>query len=167
MLNACGVGMSPSEFAACYRLYAANCFAIAKRSVRYWSQGLSLYQGTSLTAVAGCLRLIIVIVLTCGLARAQDLDRGKSGAQLFAASCVTCHRSPSGLAKGRFSWTLSYFLQQHYTSNLAAAQTLTVYLQSVDVIRSKPQLAAQKRQATEENSVSEMPPRPPLPVPAR
>ena len=122
-----------------------------------------------MAAVAGCLRLIfiIVIVLTGGLARAQDLDRGKSGAQLFAASCVTCHRSPSGLAKDRFSWTLSYFLQQHYTSSLAAAQTLTAYLQSVDAIRSKPQLADHKRQAAEGTSVSETPPRPPLPVPAR
>jgi hypothetical protein len=45
---------------------------------------------------------------------------------------VTCHRSPRGLAKGRFSLTLYMFLQQHYVSNSSAAKELTSYLESVD-----------------------------------
>jgi hypothetical protein len=65
-------------------------------------------------------------------ARGEDLDRGKSGAQLFAASCLDCHQSPRGLAKDRFNSTLSSFLQQHYTSSHESAQALTAYLQSVD-----------------------------------
>ncbi|HEY2533634.1 MAG TPA: cytochrome c [Xanthobacteraceae bacterium] len=104
----------------------------------------------------------IVSALTSGLTRAQDLDRGKSGAQLFAASCADCHHSPHGLAKDRFSWTLSYFLQQHYTTGPAMAHTLTAYLESVDVPRSTLPPAARKRPTPPSR-----PPTPPLPVPER
>jgi hypothetical protein len=66
-------------------------------------------------------------------ARAQEnLDRDKSGVKLFAASCVQCHKSARGLAKGRISFTLSYFLRSHYTSSSDTASILTAYLQSVD-----------------------------------
>jgi mono/diheme cytochrome c family protein len=34
-----------------------------------------------------------IAVVTGAAANAQDLDQGKSGARLFADSCVTCHRS--------------------------------------------------------------------------
>ena len=44
--------------------------------------------------------------------RAQEnLDRDQSGPKLFAASCVQCHKSARGLAKGRISFTLSYYLR--------------------------------------------------------
>lgn len=109
---------------------------------------------------------IAVTVLTCGLGRALDLDVDKSGAQLFAANCTTCHHSPRGLAKNRFSWTLQNFLQQHYTTSPALAQTLTAYLQSVDAPRSKPQSAVHKWRSSKTNA-SESPPRPPLSIPKR
>jgi mono/diheme cytochrome c family protein len=109
--------------------------------------------------------LIIILVLTGGPVRAhaQGLDEGKSGAKLFTTICVDCHRSPRGLAKNRFSWTLSYFLRQHYTSSTASADALTAYLQAVDAPRAKP---ARKAQPTEAGA-SEPPPRPQAPVPAR
>jgi hypothetical protein len=66
-------------------------------------------------------------------------------AKLFATTCMDCHRSPRGLAKDRFSWTLSYFFQQHYTSSPTSAHALTAYLQSVDAPRAKPQPAARTR----------------------
>ena len=34
-------------------------------------------------------------------AQAQNLDEGKSGARLFADTCVTCHHRAKGLTKGR------------------------------------------------------------------
>jgi hypothetical protein len=111
----------------------------------------------------GLISLIIIGMLPGGLARAQDLDQDKSGAQLFAATCVDCHRSPRGLAKDRFSWTLSYFLRQHYTSSAGSAQVLTAYLQSVDAPRAKPQPAGRKSSPTT-TSVSEPVLRPPMPV---
>ncbi len=81
-------------------------------------------------------------------ARAQEnLDHGQSGSKLFAASCVQCHKSARGLAKGRMSFTLSYYLRQHYTSSSASADTLTAYLQSVDTPPAKAKAGAKKSQA--------------------
>ena len=80
-------------------------------------------------------------------ARAQEnLDRDKTRPKLFTASCVQCHKSARGLAKGRMSFTLSYYLRQHYTSSSALAGTLTAYLQSVDTPPAKAKRAAGKTQ---------------------
>jgi len=113
----------------------------------------------------GLLSLMIVVALMGGIAQSEDLDQGKSGAKLFAANCVHCHRSPRGLAKDRFSWTLSRFLQQHYTSGSASAQALTAFLQSVDT-RAGSQ-ATVRNTGLPEVSSSEPVLRPPAPVPAR
>src|SRR5262249_29871330 len=74
-------------------------------------------------------------------AHAQDLDRNKSATKLFASNCASCHHSARGLAKGRISWSLSSYLQQHYTSSPESAQALTAYLQSVDTPPAKPRPA--------------------------
>ncbi|GMO17731.1 hypothetical protein TM233_23170 [Bradyrhizobium sp. TM233] len=71
-------------------------------------------------------------VLTATVAAAQNLDAGKSPAKLFADGCATCHRSPRGLAKGRFSLTLSWFLKDHYATSSDSAKALAAYLESVD-----------------------------------
>lgn len=117
--------------------------------------------------------IIIVAMLTSGPAGAQNLDQGKSGATLFTATCVDCHRSPRGLAKNRYSWSLSLFLQQHYTSSADSARVLTAYLQSVDIPRGNAQprqpatgaLAPSLRPPA--SSASEPSLRPPAPVPVR
>ncbi|WP_245427858.1 hypothetical protein [Bradyrhizobium sp. MOS003] len=71
-------------------------------------------------------------VLTATVAAAQNLDAGKPPAKLFADGCATCHRSPRGLAKGRFSLTLAWFLKDHYATSSDSAKALAAYLQSVD-----------------------------------
>src|SRR5262252_1555092 len=96
----------------------------------------------AMTSAAMTSVMMTSVALTPTTARAEniDQDKDKSGPKLFAASCADCHRSARGLAKGRLSIMLSYYLQQHYTSSSATAQTLTAYLQSVDTPpRSKPQ----------------------------
>jgi mono/diheme cytochrome c family protein len=95
-------------------------------------------------------------------AQAQNLDQDKSAAKLFATSCADCHRSARGLAKGRFSITLWYYLQQHYTSSSATARMLTAYLQSVDT---PPRSKSQPRATKTATSTSAM--RPPAAVPGR
>lgn len=88
-----------------------------------------------------------VMLVMAADARAQEnLDRDKSGAKLFAATCVQCHKSARGLAKGRLSFTLSYYLRQHYTSSAESAQTLTAYLQSVDTPPAKGKRAVKTSQ---------------------
>ena len=83
-------------------------------------------------------------------ARAQNLDEGKSATQLFGATCVTCHKSAAGLAKGRMQPTLFLFLKDHYTTSSSEAWALASYLASVDTPpgRSRKSGASKKRQAT-------------------
>jgi hypothetical protein len=83
---------------------------------------------------AGCAFLLLAAIAmqAGGVAYAQNLDQGKSAQKLFADSCATCHRSPRGLAKGRFRLTLYFFLQKHYSSGSDTAWALTNYLESVD-----------------------------------
>jgi len=82
--------------------------------------------------VALLLGLALAAVLTAAVAHAQNLDEGKSPAKLFANGCSTCHRSPRGLAKGRFSLTLYWFLREHYATGPDSAKALAAYLESVD-----------------------------------
>jgi len=74
----------------------------------------------------------LAAVLTATVAAAQNLDAGKSPAKLFADGCATCHRTPRGLAKGRFSLTLTWFLKDHYATSSDSAKALAAYLESVD-----------------------------------
>jgi hypothetical protein len=79
-----------------------------------------------LVAVVACLALF-------GAATAfaqENLDAGKSPAQLFASDCSVCHQSPKGLAKGSSSSSLSSFLRQHYTSSQQNASVIAGYLLS-------------------------------------
>jgi hypothetical protein len=132
---------------------------------------------------------IIIVALTGAPARAQeDLDRDKSATKLFAANCAECHRSPRGLAKERFSFTLTLYLRQHYTSSAATAQALTAYLQAADAAARAKQAAGKKSRPSATNASSPRPPvtsataaplrpaatnasgpsmRPPAPIPAR
>lgn len=60
----------------------------------------------------------------------MDLDEGKSPQQMFSTSCVVCHQSPQGLAKGRGAGQLGSFLRQHYTTGTGQANILASYLTS-------------------------------------
>jgi hypothetical protein len=90
----------------------------------------------------------VMLVMAMDARAQEDLDRDKSGPKLFAASCVHCHKSARGLAKGRISFMLSYYLRQHYTSSAQSAEILTAYLQSVDTPPGKVKRAVGKAQAS-------------------
>jgi hypothetical protein len=110
----------------------------------------------------GLLVLAVIAALSGSVATAQNLDQGKSAPKLFAESCAACHRSPRGLAKGRFSLTLYMFLQKHYVSGSSSAWELASYLNSVDSAK-----RGEKRVATKPTGASRSSLRPPAPVPAR
>jgi hypothetical protein len=110
----------------------------------------------------GLLVLAVMTALGGSVAVAQNLDRGKPAPKLFAESCAACHKSPRGLAKGRFHLTLYLFLQKHYASGSSSAWALTSYLESVD----SGKRAAAKPQAKTGAARSRLL-RPPAPVPAR
>ena len=107
--------------------------------------------------IALLMTLSAAVALTATVAFAQNLDAGKSPEKLFADGCATCHRSPRGLAKGRFSLTLSWFLKDHYATSSDSAKSLAAYLVSVDA---PPPRAAAKPGA----KLSRSAPRPPKPA---
>ena len=107
----------------------------------------------------------IIAVLTGTAATAQNLDQGKSAAKLFADGCAACHRSPRGLAKGRFKLTLYLFLKEHYASGPDSASALASYLESVDSNQRGPSRpAAKPPRSVTRTSRSSLPPEP---VPGR
>ena len=112
----------------------------------------------------GC-RLVVlaaIAVLSGSMAAAQNLDQGKPAPKLFAESCAACHRSPRGLAKGRFHLTLYLFLQKHYSSGSSSAWALTSYLESIDSGKRVAAKPAAKTGASRSRLL-----RPPAPVPPR
>ncbi len=75
----------------------------------------------------------VLAVWAAGPAAAQEnLDKGKTPAQLYASDCAICHKSPRGLAKGVARYGLDNFLRAHYTASREAAAAISAYLQSID-----------------------------------
>ncbi len=62
--------------------------------------------------------------------QAQNLDAGKSPAQIFGSTCTACHKTARGLLKTVSPSSLPGFLRQHYTTGTDMAQTLSGYLMS-------------------------------------
>jgi hypothetical protein len=59
-------------------------------------------------------------------AQAQNLDAGKSPAQIFSDTCNACHRSPRELRQ-----TSPGFLREHYTTSGREAAAMAAYLASI------------------------------------
>jgi len=75
-----------------------------------------------------------ILALYCvGPAFAQEnLDSGKTGAQLYASDCAICHKTPAGLTKNSGIMGLDGFLREHYTASRESAGAIAAYLQSLD-----------------------------------
>src|SRR5262245_1548428 len=84
------------------------------------SQGLSLAIGSLALCVASS-------------AGAQgNLERGKTAAQLYAANCARCHKSPQSVTKTTGGLGLEPFLREHYAATPESAATLTTYLKGLE-----------------------------------
>lgn len=81
------------------------------------------------------LALALPFSLLSGLTPAgaqENLDAGKSPAQLFASDCSICHKTAQGLAKSGGMFGLTSFLREHYTASRETAASLAAYLQQVE-----------------------------------
>ena len=73
--------------------------------------------------------MLLIGCLAAGVARAaENLDAGKSPAQIFSSTCSACHKSPRGLLKNTPASSLPGFLRQHYTTGTDMASVLSSYL---------------------------------------
>jgi mono/diheme cytochrome c family protein len=79
--------------------------------------------------------LAIGALVLCAAAPAAaqgNLDEGKTAAQLFAANCANCHKSPQSVSSTRWFFGLESFLTEHYTSSRQSAAILATYLKEQD-----------------------------------
>src|SRR6185312_9268366 len=75
----------------------------------------------------------VMLAIGCcatGVAQAQNLEAGKSAAQIFSGTCTACHKSPRGLLKTVAPGSLPGFLRQHYTTSPDMANVLSSFLVS-------------------------------------
>src|SRR5262245_10669442 len=84
------------------------------------SRALSL---ATATLLVGCLTAVAVHAV-------ENLEAGKSPAQIFAGTCNACHKSPRGLLRSVPASSLPGFLRQHYTTSSDMASVLSSYLVS-------------------------------------
>lgn len=86
--------------------------------------------------IIGPLAGLLILAAGTGSLSAQDnLDIGKTGAQLFASNCAICHKSPRGLSKTGGIFGVDSFLREHYTASRQSAAVISAYLQSVDAVQ--------------------------------
>ena len=72
-----------------------------------------------------------LLVLGVPLRAQENLDFGKTPAQLYASDCAICHKSPQGLAaKGGGLLGLESFLREHYTASRESAAAIAGYLRA-------------------------------------
>jgi outer membrane biosynthesis protein TonB len=73
----------------------------------------------------------LALALAAPAAAQENLDSGKTGAQLYAADCAICHKSAQALKKSGGIFGLSSFLREHYTASRESAAAIASYLDSV------------------------------------
>ncbi len=69
---------------------------------------------------------LMIIALGAGALAQEDLEKGKTGAQIFATDCAVCHKTPQAVLKGGAPG--EGFLRQHYTASREAAASVAAYL---------------------------------------
>jgi hypothetical protein len=62
----------------------------------------------------------------------ENLDQGKSAAQLFASDCAICHKSTQGLSRAGGLLGLQNFLREHYTASRESAAAIARYVAATD-----------------------------------
>ena len=74
---------------------------------------------------------VLALVLATPAGAQENLDSGKTGAQLYAADCAICHKNPQTLNKSGGLFGLSGFLREHYTASKESAASIAAYLGTV------------------------------------
>jgi hypothetical protein len=94
--------------------------------------------------------LVLSLCALCfaGAAGAQEnLDQGKTPAQLYASDCAICHKSPQGLAKSGGLFGIESFLRSHYTASRESAAAIAKYVEAAGGAPAAPAKKAAKKAA--------------------
>ena len=79
----------------------------------------------------GLTMAVVALALAAPAGAQENLDSGKTGAQLYAADCAICHKNAQALNKSGGLLGLSGFLREHYTASRESAASIATYLQSL------------------------------------
>ena len=72
--------------------------------------------------------VVLLIGCSASMGQAQNLEAGKSPAQIFSGTCAVCHKSARGLLRTVAPGSLPSFLRQHYTTGTEMAGMLSAYV---------------------------------------
>ena len=103
----------------------------------------------------------LALAFASAAAAQGNLDQGKTGAQLYASACATCHKSPPSLSKTRWFFRLESFLREHYTSSRESAAILAAYLKGQEKVLANSQANSLARHT---GQTRPDPPAPPPPL---
>jgi DNA polymerase III gamma/tau subunit len=105
------------------------------------------------------LRVAVLLLGAAGAASAQEnLNAGKTPAELYVSDCAICHKSPRGLADKAGFFGLGSFLREHYTSSRESAAAITAYLQAIDREPAHRQVRSKSSSKTEHKAKLALPP---------
>jgi len=76
--------------------------------------------------------MVLALFMAVPALAQENLDAGKSPAQLYAQDCAICHKTPHGLSKAGGRWSLQNFLREHYTASRESAAAIAAYLTAID-----------------------------------
>jgi mono/diheme cytochrome c family protein len=69
----------------------------------------------------------LALCLASSVGAQENLDKNKTGAQLYASICADCHKSPQSL-KPTGIFGVESFLREHYTADRESAAAIATYL---------------------------------------
>jgi hypothetical protein len=105
-----------------------------------------------MTVMSGVWRLAICVAalgFASSASAQENLDQGKSAAQLYASDCAICHKVPQAVAKSGGMFGMEGFLRQHYTASRESAAAIANYLKGFG---DAPAAPASKKAATKKSS---------------
>ena len=79
----------------------------------------------------GLAMAVLALALAAPAGAQENLDSGKTGAQLFASNCAVCHKNARALSKSGGLLGLPSFLREHYTASSESASIIAAYLESL------------------------------------
>lgn len=114
----------------------------------------------------------LALALASSAGAQGNLDQGKTGAQLYASACATCHKSVQSVSRTKWFFGLESFLREHYTSSSESAAILAAYLKGQEKISADSQRDRGTRHMSQvkpselmHSGIEEDIPRPPADIP--
>src|SRR5262245_5309668 len=89
-----------------------------------------------------------------------SLEEGKTAAQLYAANCASCHKSPQSMTKATGTFGLESYLREHYTPSAQSAAIIAAYLEGLESQPSESGRARRAKQSSQAKASKSSPSEP-------